>query len=119
MFKQIKKIEEVKNEIKNNPLVFAYFGQPNCSVCHGLKPQVEKKFANLEEEVTFIEINTLETPEVAGEYQVMTVPVILLFVEGQEYLRRARIIPLQDLEDNVLKIVKGYLSLNEEEEVSK
>lgn len=107
MFKKIKTIEELKNNILTNELVFVYFSQPNCSVCHGLKPQVESKLKEFRKTVVFIEVDAVEIPKVSGEFSVMTAPVILLFVEGKEYMRKARFIPIQELYSDVKKIVEG------------
>lgn len=109
MFQKISDIQSLEEKIKQNKLVFVYFGQPGCSVCHSLKPQIEKKLSTYQNDVLFLEVNTLEIPEVAGAFQIMTAPVTLLFVEGQEYMRKARIIPLNDLEQSVAKIVTGVL----------
>ena len=54
--------------------------------------------------------------EVAGEFQVLTVPVVLLFVEGKEYLRKARIIQTAQFKSEVEKIVTGYLSIASKKE---
>ncbi len=110
MFRKIQTIEELKNNILTNELVFVYFTQPNCSVCHGLKPQVESKLKEFNEDVIFIEVDAVEIPKVSGEFSVMTAPVILLFVEGKEYMRKARFIPIQELYNDVKKIVEGMES---------
>lgn len=107
MFKKITDINILKENIATSELALVYFGQPNCSVCHGLKPQIDTKLAEFKEEIRFLEVNTLEVPEVAGEFSVMTVPVVLLFVDGREYLRQARFVPVQNLYDQVKKIVEG------------
>lgn len=112
MFKQITSIETLNNDINNQTLSLVYFGQPNCSVCHGLKPQIETKLAEFSEDISFMEVNTLEVPEVSGDYQVMTVPVVLLFVEGKEYMRKARFVPMQELYHNVQKIVEGVKGMD-------
>lgn len=111
MFTQVKNIDTLNEEVQKNRLTLVYFGQPNCSVCHGLKPQVEKKLAEFQTDITFLEVNTLDIPEVSRDYQVMTVPVILLFVEGKEYLRKARFVPINELYTQVKKIRDGVLGL--------
>lgn len=100
-------MSELTQKINDSHLSFVYFGHPECSVCHGLKPQVSEKLKSFQSEVNFYEINTAEVPEVAGMYSIMTVPVVLLFVEGKEYLRLARFIPIQPLYDQMTKIVTG------------
>lgn len=111
MFENIYEIEQLNEKVSKEGLTLVYFGQPNCSVCHGLKPQVEKKLAEFSDDISFVEVNTFDIPEVSGEYQVMTVPVILLFLDGKEYLRKARFVPIQELYNDVKKIVDGVKSM--------
>ncbi len=110
MFEKISEINLLKEKIEMNELAFVYFGHPDCSVCHGLKPQIDLKLAEFKNDISFFEINTMEVPEVAGDFSVMTVPVILLFVDGKEYLRQARFVPVQDLYNQVKKITNGIKS---------
>lgn len=112
MFKQVSNIDELNNLVQNNEMVMVYFSQPTCSVCHGLKPQVEKKLAEFTDDMLFLDVNTLEVPEVTGEYQVMTVPVMLLFIDGKEYMRKARFIRMDELYQDVKKINNGVKSVN-------
>jgi len=112
MFVKMKEIKELNEKVKEKGLTLVYFGQPNCSVCHGLKPQVEKKLSEFSKDIQFLEVNTQDIPEVSGEYQVMTVPVILLFLDGKEYLRKARFVPIQELYTDIKKIVDGVKSMN-------
>lgn len=108
MFKKIDTIDSLREEISKSELTFVYFGHPECSVCHGLKPQLEDKLAAFTKDISFVDVNTFEVPEVAGEYSIMTVPVVLLFVNGKEYLRQARFVPVNQLYSQVEKIVNGY-----------
>lgn len=112
MFEKVYDINQLNEQVSQEGLTMVYFGQPNCSVCHGLKPQVEKKLAEFSEDVTFLEVNTFDIPEVSGKYQVMTVPVILLFLDGREYLRKARFVPIEELYKDIKKIVDGVNSMS-------
>lgn len=108
MFQKVNNMDRLKGNIAKAELAFVYFGHPECSVCHGLKPQINSKLAEFSDDVSFYEVNTFEMPEVAGEYSIMTVPVILLFVNGKEYLRQGRFVPINQLYEQVSKIVSGY-----------
>ncbi len=115
MFNYYTTIEDVRTVIRDNPLVFLYIGQPNCSVCHSLKPQLERLLAEFQDDIMFVELDAMATPEVASEYQVMAVPALLLFYEGHEYLRKARIVNTGELYESVKKVVAGVRSLDETE----
>lgn len=99
-FEEIKSLDEMEAFIQENKLAFLYFSQPNCSVCHGLFPQVEQmlqKYPNIAKG----KMDVSKVPEVAGQYSILTVPVLLLFVEGKEYIREARIVQMQKLNNKI------------------
>lgn len=108
--KKIKEMSEVHQIIKNQPVVLLYIGQHHCSVCHSLKPQVSNIVKEFQD-ITMIEIDALETPRVAEAFDVLTVPVILLFIEGKEYLRRARMINTVAFKNDVSKIIHSYQNM--------
>lgn len=104
---RVNQISTAQEIITKEPLTFVYIGQKNCSVCHGLKPQIGKIMAAYPQ-VKLIELDALEVPEVAEAFQVLTVPVLLLFVEGKEYLRKARIVNTMTFKQDIHKIITGY-----------
>ena len=89
------------NQIIENQAVALYFTSPECNVCKVLKPKVrellEKKFPKM----ALHFINITEDPKIAAEFQVFTVPVILIYFEGHEYLRKVRNIGLFELEKEI------------------
>lgn len=101
-------IEAVEDFIHDNKLSFLFISQPNCSVCHGLLPQVQALMANYPE-IHLGHINASEVTEVAGRFSIFTVPVLLLFVEGKEYIREARIVHMDLLEEKIDKIYKNII----------
>lgn len=116
----LKSVAAVKEVIQSESLTFLYIGQENCSVCHGLKPQISK-IMSAYPEVRLVELDALEVPDVAEAFQVLTVPVLLLFVEGKEYLRKARIVNTMNFKQDVHKIITGYQQMrivNEEEKTA-
>jgi thiol-disulfide isomerase/thioredoxin len=95
--------------LATNNLVLAYFSGANCSVCHVLKPRIESILAKSYPEVTFVEIKTENAPELAAQFSVFSVPVILLFIEKKEYMRESRTIDLVLFEQKLAKIIGLYL----------
>lgn len=104
-FEELTSVSTVRNFIQNNALTFLYISRPNCSVCHGLFPQVKELMTNYPE-IKLGHVNAEQVGEIAGEFSVFTVPVLLLFVEGKEYVREARIVQLQLLDEKINKIYK-------------
>ncbi|WP_035513019.1 thioredoxin family protein [Halalkalibacillus halophilus] len=107
-FAKLDDLEAIDEIIKAHKFVFLYIWRDGCSVCHGLYPQIEavmKKYPQIET----AHINVAEVPEVAGRFEVFTVPVLLLFVDGKEYLREARIVQVDLFEERVRKLVDNYV----------
>jgi len=101
-------IEAVEDFILENKLSFLFISQPNCSVCHSLLPQVQALIANYPE-IRSGYIDAADVTEVAGRFSIFTVPVLLLFVEGKEYIREARIVHMELLEEKIDKIYKNLI----------
>ncbi|MFD2751521.1 thioredoxin family protein [Virgibacillus siamensis] len=89
--------------MNKQPLSFLYITIPNCSVCHGLKPQVQELMEKYPK-IAMGSVNAQEVTEIAGMYSIFTAPVLLLFVDGKEFLREARIVHLDLLEEKIDKI---------------
>jgi|SRR5690625_4384577 len=101
--KELMSLDEVDAFIMNNELAFLYITQPNCSVCHGLKPQLIPILEQYNQLAT-ASIDSSQIPAIAGQLNIFTVPVALLFVNGKEYFRKARFIPLAELNDELERV---------------
>ncbi|OJJ16807.1 hypothetical protein BKI52_33420 [marine bacterium AO1-C] len=81
-----------------------YFTSPGCSVCKVLKPKVkslvEARYPNLE----WREINIAEEREIAAQYSVFTVPVLIIELEGKEYVRLIRAFSLDEVQEKTDRI---------------
>jgi thioredoxin 1 len=94
--------------IAENAFVLAYFSGLSCSVCHALKPKIEKLINVYFPDVLLVEISTEQQPELAARLSVFTIPVILFYVDGKEYIREVRFIDLSVLEQKLRKILSMY-----------
>lgn len=107
-YTDLKTLEQVDNFLTNHPLALLFISQTGCSVCHGLLPQVQELLEDYPE-VQMGHINADQLEAITGHYSIFTVPVILLFVDGKEYLREARIVHMDLFEEKLSKIYNGYL----------
>lgn len=107
-FAALQSIEAMDQFISENQLAFLYVTMPNCSVCHGLLPQIETMFEQYPEIATRT-IDASEVQEIAGRLQIFTAPVLILFVEGKEYLREARIIQTAKLNEQIAKVYENMV----------
>lgn len=108
-FMELKSMEEMEAFIHEHDLAFLYITMPNCSVCHGLKPQIEtmlSKYPNIHTST----VDAHEVKEVAGRFNIFTAPVLLLFVHGKEYIREARIVQTKRLDEKISRIYNNVNS---------
>ena len=107
-FTELTSLNRIENFIKDHPLAFLYISRPDCSVCHGLLPQVQA-LMEIYPEINLGHINADEVSEVAGRFSIFTVPVLLLFVDRKEYLREARIVHMDLFNEKVNKIYNNVV----------
>jgi len=107
-FIQLTTSDEIDLFIETNQLSFLYISRQNCSVCHGLMPQVEKMMNHFPA-IKLGHVDADEVMEVTGKFSVFTVPVLILFVDGKEYLREAHIVHLDLLTEKIKKIYKNVV----------
>ncbi|WP_026908657.1 thioredoxin family protein [Paucisalibacillus globulus] len=107
-FTDIHSIGAIDDFIESNSLAFIYISRPSCSVCHALMPQVQELMVSYPE-IKMAHINTDEVEAVAGRLSIFTVPVLLLFVDGKEYLREARIVHMDLFKDKIDKIYRNVV----------
>ncbi|WP_121638986.1 thioredoxin family protein [Virgibacillus sp. Bac330] len=104
-------LPDIDTFIEQNKLAFLYISREGCSVCHGLLPQVEALMEDYPEIAT-AHIKAEQVEEVAGRFSVFTVPVLLLFVEGKEYLREARIVHMDLFQEKLEQIYSHVVGAN-------
>ncbi len=63
--------------------VLVEFGAEWCGPCKRLEPELEKLAAQWAGKVRLAQVNVDESAATAGRYQVMGVPTLILFVNGQ------------------------------------
>lgn len=97
-------LEALKEKIAESKIALLYISGANCSVCHSLLPQVEevvKKYPELDS----FQLEADDVPAVAGEYTIFTVPVVIIFVDGKEVDRKARFVPIDELDQQLSKMM--------------
>lgn len=106
---QIFSIDVLKNAIENNAVVLVYFSAPYCNVCKVLKPKIIELFVKYPEvKIFYVDLEQLK--EASGIYSVFSLPTILVFIEGKEYLRESRNISLFEFEEKVQRYYSLFYS---------
>ena len=74
-------------------LVLVDFWAVWCGPCQMVAPIIDELAAEYNGKVKVMKLNTDENPEIAGQYQVMSIPTILIFKNGQPVERLVGAMP--------------------------
>jgi thioredoxin 1 len=81
------------------------FWAPWCGPCRIVAPVLEEVSQKMNSKIKFVKLNTDENQKIAMDYQIMAIPSLLIFKDGQEVDRIVGFIPQEQLEANLQKIV--------------
>ena len=83
-------IEAIEQRLQSELAVALYFSAPTCNVCHALKPKLLSAFEENFPQLQLISIDISESPEIASHFSVFTIPTLLVYLDGKEFLRKSR-----------------------------
>ena len=92
--------DEIEKFKRENLISIVYFSGATCGACDVIKEKVLQIIKEYNE-VKFIEINAIENKEIAAEYNIFSLPILLLFVDGKETLRLGRNFDILDFDKTV------------------
>ena len=75
--------EELKEILKNNALVLVDFYASWCMPCKMLSPVIEEIAKEYEGKVVVCKIDIDENEELANEYNIMSVPTVIIFKNNE------------------------------------
>ncbi len=99
-FKIVDSVLEAENNIQKEDITLLYFSAPHCNVCKVLKPKIEEMSAHFPE-MNLVYIDIEQNQEFSGKFNIFTIPVILVFIQGKETIRESRNISVPVLEDKI------------------
>ena len=91
---------EIIDLIKNNSMAVIYFTGGACGACETIKIKIEdilKRFPKINSG----EINVEKHLDLAAKYDIFSVPIFLLYIEGKESIRLGRNLDLLELNANI------------------
>jgi thioredoxin 1 len=79
-------IEEAKFDeavLKSKLPVLVDFWAPWCAPCRMVEPVVEELAQDYDGKVGFVRVNVDNSPRIASQYGIMSIPTLILFKDGQ------------------------------------
>jgi len=107
--KRLENIAQIKESLQKEALLL-YITAPGCSVCKALKPKIKELFTKEFPKIALFEADITDIPELKGEFNIFSIPTILLFFDGKEFAREGRNVSLALFSQKVAKIYELYYS---------
>ena len=104
------RLEELQKIIRSEVGVLLYFSGENCNVCHALRPKFKKLFDDKFPKIEQIYLDAHENVQIATNYQIFSVPTMLVFLDGREFIREGRTVSMVQMEE---KLTRPYVMMTE------
>ena len=89
--------ENFETTVNGNPIVIIDFWAPWCGPCRGFAPVFEKA-SDAHPDVVFAKVNSDEQQELAGAFNIRSIPTLMVFREKVILFQQAGALPGQALE---------------------
>ncbi len=78
-----------------------------CGPCRLIGPVIEELAGTYQGKMKMSKLNVDDHPQVAGKFQVMNIPTLLLFKGGEEVDRIVGVVPKDELTRRIDKVIGG------------
>ncbi len=89
--------DNFEQTVNGNPIVIIDFWAPWCGPCRGFAPVFEKA-SDAHPDVVFAKVNSDEQQELAGSFNIRSIPTLMVFREKVVVFQQAGALPGQALE---------------------
>ena len=112
--------DNFEQTISGNPIVILDFWAPWCGPCRGFAPVFEKA-SEAHPDVVFAKVNSDEQQELAGAFNIRSIPTLMVFREKVILFQQAGALPGQALEQVIsqaktLDMAKVHAEMQEQEQ---
>ena len=91
--------------VQNHPLVVVDCWAPWCGPCHMVAPIIEEMARDYTGRILFGKLNVDENQNVAMQYEIMSIPTLLVFKEGKLMDRIIGALPRRMLEPKITRYI--------------
>jgi len=95
--------DKFEDTIQKYPLVVVDCWAPWCAPCNMIAPIVEDLAREYQGRIVFGKLNTDENQETLKEYNIMSIPTLLIFKNGKLVDRSVGAMPKEELEPEIVK----------------
>jgi len=96
-------LEALQNTIRSEVGVLLYFSGENCNVCHALRPKFKDLFDSEFPQIRQIYLDAHENPEISAHFQVFSVPIMIVFLDGREFVREGRAVSMHKMTEQLAR----------------
>jgi len=100
----LRSLEEFNDFVNSTQGAVIYFSFPECNVCKVLKPKLKSYLKVNYPEMKFAYVDISVSKNLAAQNSIFTVPTVLFFFEGKEFLRKSRNINFIDLDAQLSRL---------------
>ena len=97
-------IDDFNTYLNSRHIVLVYFSADVCNICKILKPKVTDLVKNNHPEVELIYLNTEKNLNLCGQLLIFSIPTIIIFFKGREYVKFSRNVSLKQLDDSLHRL---------------
>jgi len=82
--------EELDKLVVNNDALMIYFSGNDCGVCKVLQPQIKQLLDDRYPKISQVYLEADENLELCGTLGIFTVPTLIIYFDGKEFIRKSR-----------------------------
>ena len=94
-------LEQLQQTIREEIGVLLYFSGENCNVCHALRPKFKELFDKEFPLIKQIYLDAHENAEISAHYRVFSVPTMIVFLDGREFIREGRTVSMHKMTEQL------------------
>jgi len=94
-------LEQLQTTIREEVGVLLYFSGEHCNVCHALRPKFKETFNKEFSQLKQIYLDAQEYVDISSHYNVLSLPTMLVFLDGREFVREGRNVSLHKLTEQL------------------